>query len=168
MNTDKLDFEFLTERGFVPTCRVGAGNTIYNKWGLELEIHMNFVYCKARIKEGELYKEKYIHTNGDLIQLEQELSIDDTIVMTKMSVDELKALIPDGYTYILNKRKRYKKSENQLSFSRKKGRYKLVKGEEVISEGYNDEEESYFLCRSILFVLKKENLLPTNKSLQPV
>jgi hypothetical protein len=43
-----------------------------------------------------------------------------------------------------------------------RGRYKIIKGDEVISEGYNDEEEAFFLCRSLLYILKKENLLPTN------
>lgn len=166
MNTDKLDFEFLTERGFVPTHMVGAGNRIYNKWGFELEIHLNFIYCNARIKTGDGYEEKYIHTKSELIELEKRLNIDETPVMTKMSIEELKALIPDGYTYILNKRKKYVKADSQLSFSTKRGRYKIVKGDEVISEGYNDEEEHYFLCHSILFVLERENLLPKNTILQ--
>lgn len=166
MNTDKLDFEFLTERGFVPTCRVGAGNTIFNKWGFELDIHCNFTYCKARVKEGEAYQEKYIHTKAELIELEKRLHIDETPIMTQMNVDELKALVPEGYTYTLNKRKKYVKSQSNLSYSKKKGRYKIVKGDEVMCEGYNDEQESYFLCHSLLFVLERENLLPKNKSLQ--
>lgn len=161
--SDKLTFGFLTERGFVPTHRVGAGNTIYNKWGFELDIHFNFVYCKARVNKNGGYKEKYITTKGELIEIEKELGIDKTPIINNMSVDELKALIPEGYEYILNKRKRFVKSDSQLSFSTKKGRYKIVKGDEVISEGYNNEEESYFLCHSLLFVLEKEGLLPKNK-----
>lgn len=158
---DKLDFDFLLERGYVATCRVGAGNTIYNKWGFELDIHCNFVYCKART-EWFNYTEGYISTKVQLIDIEKRLSIDETPIMTKMSVEELKELLPDGYTYILNKRKRYKKTETQLSFSKARGRYKILKGEEIISEGYNDELEDYFLCHSLLYILKKENLLPKN------
>lgn len=160
----KLTFDYLVDRGYVPTCRVGAGNTIYNKWGFEIDIHCNFVYCKVRMP-GLSYNEGYISTKQELLNYEKQLGIDKTPLITKMSVDELKLLLPQGYEYFLNKRKRYKKSETNLSFTRLKGRYKITKGDELISEGYNDEEESYFLCHSLLYILKKENLLP--KNLQP-
>jgi len=82
--------------------------------------------------------------------------------MTNMSVDELKELIPTEYIYTLNKRKKKIESKSNISFNKKRGRYKITKGEDVVSEGYNDEDESYFLCHSLLFILKRENLLPTN------
>ena len=155
MQNEKLDFDFLFERGFVPTCRVGVANTIYNKWGFVLEIHSNCVYCNSD-------EYGYIKTKGELIDIEKKLNIDQTPIMTKMSVEELKALIPQGYSYVLDESKKHIKSEYQLSYSHAKGRYKIFKGEELISEGYNDETEDYFLCHSLLFVLEKENLLPKN------
>ena len=155
MKDEKIDFDFLFERGFIPTCRVGVGTIIYNKWGFEIKTLGNCDYCRS---------DEYgnIQTKGHLIDIEKQLNIDQTPIMTKMSVDELKALIPVGYTYILDERKEYVKSESQLSDSHAKGRYKMMKGEELISEGYNDETEDYFLCHSLLFVLEKENLLPKN------
>mgnify|MGYP001577787050 CR=1 FL=1 len=158
---DKLTFEFLYERGYIPTCRVGAGNTIYNKWGFELDIHCNFVYCKARTKWFNC-TQGYISTKGDLIDIEKRLEIDNSPLITKMSVEELKTLIPKEYTYTLNKRKKKIHSESNLSFNTKSGRYKITKGKTVISEGYNNEEESYFLCRSLLYIFEVEKLLPTN------
>ena len=101
-------------------------------------------------------------TKGELIEFEKQLNIDQTPIMTKLSVDELKALIPKGYTYILDESKKHIKSKMQLSESYAKGRYKIMKGEELISEGYNDQAEDYFLCKSLLFILEKENLFPTN------
>lgn len=171
---DKLDFNFLYERGFIATCAVGAGNTIFNKWGFELDIHCNFIYCIAsmprelinkvsksiRLDSG--YQMPSIHYKSELIELEKLMNIDNTPLMSKMSVEELKRLLPPQYEYILNKRKKYKKSEYQRSYSTKRGRYKIIKGDEVISEGYNDEEEGYFLCHSLLYILKQENLLPKN------
>lgn len=161
---DKLTFEFLHDRGFIPTCRVGAGNTIYNKWGFELNIHCNFVYCEARINHDGKFERKNIYSKSELIELEKLLNIDQTPNMAKMTVEELKKLIPDGYVYTLNKRMKKLHSETQLSFNNKRGRYKITKGEEVISLGYNDEEESYFLCHTLLYILEKENLLLNNSN----
>ena len=162
MEKDKLTFDFLFDRGFIPT-RVVGGNTTYNKWGLELDIHCNFVYCKARIKsEKDKYEEKYLHSKSDLINLEKLMEINETPLMTKMTVDELKKLIPIEYSYFLNKRKKKIQSESNMSFNTKRGRYIIKKGESIISEGYNDEEEDYFLCRSLLYILMVENLMPKN------
>lgn len=165
MKQNKLTLEFLEQRGYIPTCLVGAGNVIHNKWGFELNIHCNFVYCEARIGIGNKYETKNIHYENQLIDIEKQLNIDKTQNISKMSIDELKSLLPDNYTYTLNKRKRYKRSETNLSFSKAKGRYRITKGNELISEGYNDEEEDYFLIYSILFILKEENKLPKNPSL---
>lgn len=159
---NKLTFDILNERGYVPTCQVGAGNTIYNKWGFELDIHCNFVYCEARVNMDGKYERKNIYYEHELIGLEQFLNIDKTPIMTKMTIDELKKLIPKGYVYTLNNKKKYIKSETQLSFSRARGRYKITKGKELVSEGYNDEDEGYFLSHSLLYILKEENLLPKN------
>ena len=173
-NNDILDFAFLNQRGFIPTCRVGAGDTIFNKWGFELVVHCNFTYCVARIHRelvGKInkiirldsgYQLPSIKYKWELLELEKLMNVDNTPLMSKMSVDELKSLLPPDYTYILDEKKKYTKSENQISYSTEKGRYKIVKGDDVISEGYNDEEEDYFLCRTLLYILKKENLLPTN------
>jgi hypothetical protein len=153
----KLTFDFLTERGYVPVTVLNAVTIIHSKWGFELEIHGEFVYCNARIHGG-----KNIRYEHELIEIENELQIDKTPIITKMSVDELKALLPAGYTYILNKRKKFVNADSAMSYSIRKGRYKIIKGDELISEGYNDEEESYFLMRSLLFILKIENKLPKN------
>lgn len=171
---DKLDFDFLFERGFIATCAVGAGNTIFNKWGFELDVHCNFVYCVARIHRELVdkisksirldsgYQMPSIHYKWELLELERLMEVDNTPLMSKMNVDELKTILPPDYKYILNKRKKYKKSEYQRSYTTARGRYKIIKGDEVISEGYNDEEEGYFLCHSLLYILEKEKLLPTN------
>lgn len=155
MQNEKIDFDFLFERGFVPTCRVGVGTIIHNKWGFEIKTLGNCDYCRSDDFGN-------ISTKGELIEIEKQLNIDQTPIMTKMSVDELKALIPEEYTYILDESKKHIKSKMQLSESYAKGRYKIMKGEELISEGYNDQAEDYFLCKSLLFILEKENLLPKN------
>jgi len=155
MQNEKINFDFLFERGFVPTCRVGVGTIIYNKWGFEIKTLGNCYSCRSDDFGN-------IKTKGELIEFEKQLNIDQTPIMTKMSVEELKAYIPIEYTYILDESKEYVKSETQLSESYAKGRYKIMKGEELISEGYNDETEDYFLCHSLLFVLNKENLMPKN------
>ena len=173
---EKLDFGFLYERGFVATVAVGAGNVIFNKWGFELDVHCNFINCVARIPRELVSKiSKSIRLDSgcqmplidykwQLIELEKLMEVDKVPLMSKMSVEDLKRLLPPQYEYILNKRKKYKKSEHQLSYNTQRGRYKIINGDEVISEGYNDQEEGYFLSYSLLYILEKEKLLPTNST----
>lgn len=154
----KLSFEFLYERGFVPVCLVGGCNTVYNKWGFELDIHMDFICCVARVGS----ERRYIQFESQLIKIEKELNIDQTPNICKMDLVELRNLIPEGYEYKIDNRKKKIKPTSQVSYINQRGRYKIVKGSEVISEAYADEEESYFLCHSLLYILKKENLLFKN------
>jgi len=174
ISEDKIDFDFLFERGFIPTYVVGSGNTIYNKWGFELDIHANFVYCIAKIPRELIDKiSKSIRIIGadqmpsiqykwELLELEKLMEIDNTPIMSKMNIDELKKLLPPDYEYILDESKEYIKTEYQRSYSTAQGRYTIMKGDKIICKGYNDEEESYFLCHSLLYILKHENQLPTN------
>lgn len=173
-NDEKLDFNFLEQRGFIPTCAVGVANTVYNKWGFELDIHANFVYCLAKIPRELVDKISYniriseadqmpsIQYKWELLELEKLMEIDSTPIMSKMSVDELKSILPPEYEYILDESKKYIKTEYQRSYNTARGRYIIKKGEEIICNGYNDEEESYFLCHSLLYILQKEKQLPTN------
>jgi hypothetical protein len=154
----KLTFEFLEERGFLSICVIGA-DTVFEKWGLSVYVHMNFISCVARIPKAN---EIPINYQSELLEIERLLNIDNTPILTKMGIDELKSMIPEGYTYILDERKPYVKSERGLSFNRGKGRYKIIRGGSVISEGYNDEVEEYFLMRSLLYMLEHEGLLPKN------
>ena len=154
----KLTFEFLEERGFLSICVIGA-DTVFEKWGLSVYVHMNFISCVARIPK---VNETPINYQSELLEIERLLNIDNTPILTKMGIDELKSMIPEGYTYILDERKPYVKSERGLSFNREKGRYKIIRGGSVISEGYNDEVEEYFLMRSLLYMLEHEGLLPKN------
>jgi len=154
----KLTFEFLEERGFLSICVIGA-DTVFEKWGLSVYVHMNFISCVARIPK---VNEIPINYQSELLEIERLLNIDNTPILTKMGIDELKSMIPEGYTYILDERKPYVKSERGLSFNREKGRYKIIRGGSVISEGYNDEVEGYFLMRSLLYMLEHEGLLPKN------
>ena len=154
----KLTFEFLEERGFLSICVIGA-DTVFEKWGLSVYVHMNFISCVARIPK---VNEIPINYQSELLEIERLLNIDNTPILTKMGIDELKSMIPEGYTYILDERKPYVKSERGLSFNREKGRYKIIRGGSVISEGYNDEVEEYFLMRSLLYMLEHEGLLPKN------
>lgn len=159
----KLTFKFLERRGYIPTCLIGAGNVVFTKWGFELHIHCDFVYCEARIEIDGKSERRNIHYKEELIDIEKQLSIDKTPNISKMNVEELISMLPSEYIYTLNKRKQYKKSKTNLSFSKLKGRYKIMKGDECISEGYNDEKEDYFLACSLLFILKRENKLPKNE-----
>lgn len=157
----KLSFEFLYERGFVPMCVVGVGNTIYNKWGLELDIHMDFVCCQARVSP-ETRESKYITYEGELIEIEKQFKIDQTPNLLKMSVEDLKKLIPAGYEYKIDRRRKYVKAKSQISYTNERGRFKIVKDGEVICHAYNDQDEAYFLCKSLMYILKEENLLLKN------
>ena len=156
-----LTFDFLYERGFIPTTVMGI-TFVYKKWGLSLYVHGDFISCWANISINDKPEQKYIFSISQLIELEKLMKIDQTPIITQLSVDELKALIPQGYTYILNKRKKKIPSTGGRSFETKKGRYRILKGDEIISEGYNDEDEDYFLSRSLLYILESENLLPKN------
>lgn len=175
MEQEKITFDYLFDRGYIPTYVVGSAAVIYNKWGLELQILENFAYCIARIPRELIpklnpsiildsgYRMPSIRQKWELLEIERLMEIDQTPKITDMTVDELKALIPDGYTYILNKRKKKIESKTNLSFNPKRGRYKITKDDTVVEEGYNDEEERYFLSRSLLFILKEENKLIKNK-----
>jgi hypothetical protein len=154
----KLTFEFLEERGFLSICVIGA-DTVFEKWGLSVYVHMNFISCVARIPK---VNEIPINYQSELLEIERLLNIDNTPILTKMGIDELKSMIPEGYTYILDEKKPYVKSERGLSFSTAMGRYKIKKGREVIISGYNDEREDYFLKRSVLYLLGIEKMMPVN------
>jgi len=139
ISEDKIDFDFLFERGFIPTYVVGSGNTIYNKWGFELDIHANFVYCIAKIPRELIDKiSKSIRIIGadqmpsiqykwELLELEKLMEIDNTPIMSKMNIDELKKLLPPDYEYILDESKEYIKTEYQRSYSTAQGRYTIMK-----------------------------------------
>lgn len=159
----KLSFEFLYERGFVPVCVAGPGNTVYEKWGFRLDIHMNFICCVAEVGS----ERKYIQFESELIELEKQLNIDQTPNIMKMDLVELRSLIPKGYEYKIDNRRKKIKPTSQVSYINKKGRYKIVKDGEVISEAYADEEEEYFLCHALLYILKKENMLFKNPVTKP-
>lgn len=149
--------EILTRRGFVPTTVVGSGAyCVYNKWGIELDVGMYMGnFCKTQ--DG-----RYIKTKKELLAFEFEHKIDRTPLITKMSIAQLKKMIPNGYRYVIDKRCKFIKTKDTLSFNHKRGRYKIYKGKELIAIGYNDQEESYFLMESLLFILEQENLLPRN------
>jgi hypothetical protein len=156
---EKLTLEFLRDRGYIPTCLVGGCNVVYNKWGFELVVHCNFISCTARMEKGLIY----ISTKNQLIECEKLLEIDKTPNMFNMSIDELKQLIPNGYIYEVDESIEKVESDSSISYNNETGRYKITKGDTVISMGYNDEDEDLFLCRALLYILKKENILKRNK-----
>lgn len=162
----RLNPDVLRERGYVDTCQVGAGNTIWNKWGFELMVHgpfaqgEPFVYCEVHNHHDDVPEEhrrlKYEH---ELNGIEYRLNIDKTENIYSLSIEDLKNLIPISYEYITDKRK-------------KDCRYLIVKdGINISGSWYNPyykkiQPEIEFLREAALFILTKEKLQPRNKLIE--
>ena len=159
---NKLSSQILRERGYVHTYHFGVGNVVYDKWGLEVTVGMEDYYFEVRTPDKGRYN---IHYEHELEAIESRLGVIDKPNMWDMSIEELKALIPDGYNYVLDETKPEKPSPGGSSYDQERGRYKMLRGDKIVSEGYNDEGEQYFLMRSILFVLGEEGLLPIEKEI---